>query len=205
MNVEENTFKKYVEPIYGHLMTRTMIFQQPIDVQLEFKQKVVEALADVTDDILKKLLWDSNWRFSLVGSWLIFIKNKTEFIDDICKFLLQGKAGTIGYCFTLAKFGTLQCSEYLTSYLKKELFFDKSPIERFQDTAIYSLVYIDNKNKTSFSKQFLEPSGLWTQFIEYEFLKNKRLKDSSRWGSFDENYQNFVCMLDFMNTITAKP
>ena len=118
-----DTYDVFVGPIYGHLMSHTKIFSKPIEEQTNFKQKVVGILSNTTDIILKKLLWDSNWRYSLVGSWLIFLKDKTEFTNDIGKFLLQGKQGTVGYCYTLAKFGTTQCSEYLSNYLEKELYF----------------------------------------------------------------------------------
>jgi hypothetical protein len=201
----EDIFKKYVDPVYGPLMGNAMEFQ-PVEEQLIFKQKMAEIVTDqvLTDDMLKLLLWNSNWRCSLVGAWLIFIKNKTAFTDDICKFLLQSRGGVIGYCFALAKFGTLTCSENLVSYLEKELHFDKFPTERFQDTAMYALVYLDNKNATTFSKQFLEPNGLWTKFIECKYLKEHQLKDSVRWGQFDENYKSFVSMFDFMNTLAIE-
>ncbi|KFF04884.1 DUF6000 family protein [Flavobacterium reichenbachii] len=190
----------YVNPVYGHLMTHTDIFKKPDQEQNDFKQKFTEIAADASDDIIKKLLWNDNWRFSMVGSWLIFAKNKTEFITEIGTLLLSGKAGTIGYCYTLAKFATPKCSEYLAGYLEKELRFEKIPTEKFQDTAIYALVYIDKKNKTNFSKPFLEPSGLWTKFIEFEF--RGKLKDSSKWGDFEANYKNFVSMFEFMNSLT---
>ena len=200
---EIEIYKKYVDPIYGHLTSRSEIYQQPTEVQLDFKNKVNNILNESTDHIIKTLIQDSNWRCSLVGSWLTFLKNKTEFTDDIGKFLIQGKNGTIGYCFTLAKFGTLKCSEFLTSYLIKKLQFEKYPYEEFQDTAIYALTYIDNKNHTKFAKQFLEPDGLWTKFIEFEYRTYRKMKDHSKWGVFDRNYQNFVCMMDFMNKIEA--
>lgn len=192
--------KNYVEPIYGHLMTHTHIFQKPTEEQLEFKQKLIDIVEITTDDILRKLLGNINWRFSLVGSWLVFIKNKTEFTNEIGEFLISGKAGTIGYCYCLAKFGSKECSEYLTKYLEEELQFEKFPVEKFQDIAIYALIFIDKKNKTNFSEKFLKPSGLWTKFIDFEF--RGKLKNSSRWREFEINYNNFVNMFNFMNHIT---
>jgi len=199
-----DTYKQFVDPIYGHLMSHTKIFSKAIEEQTNFKEKVVGILSNSTDTILKELLWDRNWRCSLVGSWLIFLNDKTEFINDIGKFLLQGKAGVIGYCYTLAKFGTNECSVYLTNYLDKELHFDKFPTEGFQDVALYALIYIDKNKGTNFSKQFLDTNGLWTKFIEFDFGGRYKLSDYPKWGNFDKNYEEFVCMIDFMNSITTK-
>ena len=198
----EDINKKYVEPIIEPLLSG--IAFKPVEKQLNFKQKIAEIATDATDDVLKQLLWDRDWRFSFVGAWLIFIKNKIEFTDDICKLLLQGDWGTMSYCFALAKFGTLKCSEHLCRYLEEELPFDKLPNEGFQDTALYALSYIDNQNKTDFSRQFLEPGGLWTKFVEFKCRVYQK-SEGHIWGRpFDENYKKFVRMLDFMNTITTK-
>lgn len=197
-------YKQFVAPIYGHLMSHTKIFSKTIEEQANFKEKVVEILSNTTDTILKELLWDTNWRCSLVGSWLIFLKVKTEFTNDIGKVLLQGKAGAIAYCYTLAKFRTNECSVYLTNYLDKELHFDKFPKEKFQDVALYALIYIDKKNDTNYSRQFLDANGLWTKFIEFDFGGGFKLSDYPKWGNLDKNYEEFVCMIDFMNSITTE-
>src|SRR5262245_62039603 len=119
----EEIFKKYVDPVYLSLMGTVMLIE-PAEEREKFKQKMAAILADadLTDDMLKLLLWSSDWRYSLVGAWLIFIKNKTAFTDDIGKFLLQHKGGVIGYCFALAKFGTSACVDYLVCYLEKDLY-----------------------------------------------------------------------------------
>ncbi len=182
-------------------MCHTAIFQLPIEEQLKFKNKLEEVLTKTNDDILNNLLWDNNWRCSLVGSWLIFLKNRTQFINDIGKLLIQNRSGTIGYCYALAKFGTKECSQYLTEYLNSELRFEKFPNERFQDIALFAIIYIDNKNKTDFSKQFKEPNGLWTKFVEFEFMNKFKLEDSKRWGNVDEKYNDFASMLEFMNKL----
>lgn len=196
----EDINKKYVEPIIESLITGTAF--KPVEKQLNFKQKIAEIATDTTDDVLKQLLWDNDWRFGLVGAWLIFIKNKIEFTDDICKLLLQGKYAITGHCYALAKFGTLKCSEHLCRYLEEELPFDRIPSEGYQDTAIYALLYIDNKNKTAFSGQFLEPGGLWTKFVEFKCRVHQKVQ-GHKWGRpFNENYKDFVRELDFMNTIT---
>ena len=193
-------YSEFVEPIYLQLIGQ-YILSSDIDEQKHFKERVGIVLANTTDFDLQKLLCDDNWRASLVGAWLIFIKNKTEFTNEIGRFLLQGKGGTVGYCYALAKFGTKECSDCLIKYLEKELYFDKFPKETFQDIALSALLYIDKVNDTDISRQFTAPEGLWTKFVQFDFGGRRKLADYPRWGDIDENFKQFELMFDFINSI----
>lgn len=197
------TFTQMVQPVYGHLTCHTRIFEHAPEVQWRFQEELRHILHSATDHTIHTLLYDQNWRTSLVAAWILFLKNNHTYVADIGNLLLQGKAGTIGYCYALAKFGTPECRDYLIRYLKKELLFDRFPTERFQDTALYALMYTDRTHGTDFSGTFLKPDGLWVKFTESECFRNTKLADSPRWGNTAAGYTDFVRMFDFMNTIAT--
>lgn len=200
----ETLFREYVQPIYLSLVGPKDIYDEPVEVQEEFKQKLFYILDRAGDAVVTRLLQDLNWRSALVGGWLVFFQNRIAFIDTIGRDLVKGRGGVIGYCYALAKLGTTSCSEYLVSYLDKQLYFEKFPRETFQDTAMYALVYIDNKNNTIYSRRFLAANGSYTRFIEFKYLGGKGLNSSSRWGDFEGNYKGFVRSLEGMTTLTER-
>lgn len=195
-------FAEFVTPVYGPLTGAAQIYLAEEAEQSAFKHALKPVLDKSTPKIMKELLWDSNWRASLVGAWLIFLKNDMDFIDDIGKFLLQRKGGTVGYCHAFAKFATNQCGGYLIQYLNQQLPFEKYPEEKyFPDQALYALMYIDSVNGTDHAQQFIQEGGLWHKLINAQIGTYRPLKEYEHWGNLEQNYQNFVAMQIFMRNI----
>lgn len=109
MSLKESTILN----LYGHLMFHSKIYEKEIEEQSIFKNDFIKLRDSLTQTELKELLWNSNWRYSLVGAWVVFSLNKVEFKEDIGKFLNQGKGGIIGYLFVLAKFGDEVSANYI--------------------------------------------------------------------------------------------
>nr|MBU3857803.1 hypothetical protein [Flavobacterium sp. MC2016-06] len=183
-------------------MTHTKIFDQPIEEQIVFKQNLIRIAKNVSNDTINELLININWRNSLVGAWLAFVNNQSDLLNSIGELLLKGKAGTVGYCYALAKFHTVESSYYLLTYLERELYFEKFPNERFQDIALYALMYIDKQNKTEFANELLKPNGLWNKFVDYEFMTSFKLSNSNRWNNILDHYNDFEKMLEFINAVS---
>lgn len=191
-------FAEFVTPVYGPLMHSA---EEHVEDET-FKANLKSILEKSTPKIMKELLWDSNWRASLVGAWLIFLKNDMDFIDDIGKFLLQRKGGTIGYCHAFAKFATNQCGVYLIQYLNQQLPFEKYPEEKFfPDQALYALMYIDSVNGTNHAQQFIQEGGLWHKLINTQIGTYPPLKEYEHWGNLEKSYQNFVAKQNLMNNL----
>jgi len=196
---EIELYQRYVDPVYLPLMG-TVILTQSNEEKEGFKHKFKQIVSESDDDLIKKLLRNSNWRFSLVGAWICFIKNKTEMSDEIGKMLLQGKSGTVGYCYALAKFKTNETAQYLIQYLEKEL--KRVNDETFQDTALYSLKYIDKIKGTNYADLILKKDGPWDNFVNHEHgIKGFKLSQGDRWSNIDKHFNKFVQMLDFIEDL----
>lgn len=186
---------KWVAPVYGPLCGNDWE-TEPQDWCAPF----VKIKKEVDDETIAQLLWNDNWRCSLVGAWLCFSLNKTHFAQDIGECLLRGKAGVVGYCHALAKFRTPASAQFLTDYLKKELLFDGFPNEKFQDTAYLALLHTDIRLKTSHI-QTIQP--LWNRFISFEFgnAKKYRFADAPKWAHIEGRYAEFARFHAFMEIL----
>ncbi|MVM39273.1 hypothetical protein GO730_19770 [Spirosoma sp. HMF3257] len=192
-------YERCVYPVYGHLMGHTKIYNLSEMEQNNFIEEFIRIRKETDDVILKKMLFDSNWRCSLVGAWLIFSKNKGNFTNWIGQFLLQGKAGVVGYCYALNKFATLGGAQFLIDYLRKELQFDRFPQEKFQDFAYISLLNIDRKNGQN---NIQEIQILWDRFVNTEYSKSgSKLIDSEKWGNVEGRSLEFEKMYNFIDNI----
>jgi hypothetical protein len=116
--------------------------------------------------------------------------------------LLQGKAGTVGYCYAFAKFGTANAAQYLVQYLEKEL---RRTEEAFQDTALYSLKYIDKSRGLNYAESILTSNGLWDNFVRREHgIMKFKLSKYDRWNSVDKHFDNFIKMFDFIDATDVR-
>lgn len=195
-------FENYIAPVYLNLVNPALLQQAGVDEQNAFKNLFMQKLAQADDAIIKDLLWDSNWRGSLTGAWFVFAGNKSEFIDDIGKFLLQGKNAEVGYCYALAKFGTPQAAKYLSDYLFRTLQFTNFPNERFQDLALHALLYIDKIQNTNYAADIIKSGGPWDTFVNFQF-HNFKLADYQRWKDEAEGARKFSTTLLFMDSLLS--
>jgi hypothetical protein len=195
---DNNFYEKYINPIYGHLMGHSQIFNLPQAAQDEFIKEFTRIKNEIDEENLKKMLFDVNWRCNLVSAWLIFSGNRLDFSTSVGNLLLQGKAGVVGFCYVLSKFENTESIQFLLEYLKKELQFDKFPDEKFQDIAYLALLHID---KQTGQNNINEIRGLWDRFLNAEFTRGFKLEKSAKWGNIESQYCNFVKMYNFVDSI----
>jgi hypothetical protein len=72
---EIELYKKYVDPIYLTLIGTT-ILQETKEEKDEFREKFKNIVIQADDQIIKLLLRNSNWRFSLVGGVDLLCENQ---------------------------------------------------------------------------------------------------------------------------------
>lgn len=196
----DELFTLYAKDVYGPLISYSFSSMTEKEIN-NFKIAFKKLINSKETEFIRRLIFDSNWRTSMVGGWLAFKKNSIELTDDIGKALQIGKAGVTGYCFALAKFGTAPAAKYLIDYLDKELVFDKFPQEKFQDLALNALMYIDESQNTIYTKEVLKGGGLWDNFINFEQLPNRALSNFDRWGNMTKNYSRFKLGYEFIEQI----
>ncbi len=125
-----------------------------------FLRELAEDARRITDDDLETLL-EADWRPRITAAWLIGADRRTAWRERVRKLLLESKlvfAGQ-GYCFALARFGTLADAEILVSYLDRYL---AQPALRYdQAWALAALHHIDADLRTAYSSRYLRPGGLW--------------------------------------------
>lgn len=194
MNLKESN----IWNLYGHLMFHSEIHESETEEQTIFKNDFIKLRDSLTQIEVKELLNDSNWRYSLVGAWIVFSLNKEEFKDDIGKFLNQGKAGVIGYLFVLAKFGDEISANYIIEYLIKELTFKTFPEQRFQDTAYVALLFIDELNNKKYHDKIQD---LWTIFISTPYFRNKTFAETELFGNINNRLERFKKIYKYMNEL----
>jgi hypothetical protein len=107
--------------------------------------------AGVTDDELR-LLFKGWWRQRLTAAWLAGVDLRTELRPLIAELLLADEllsAGQ-GYCFALARFGTVPDAEILAAYLDRHL----SERGGHQDWALGALLYLDAQHGATRAARF---------------------------------------------------
>jgi hypothetical protein len=198
---DNEVYAKFVPRVYGLLMANIKIYDLPPIQEEQFKNDFRSIVSRANDIIIRQLLQHQDWRASLTGAWLAFALDRKELTNEIGYFLIRGKAGTVGYCYALAKFGTEESSKIITSYLCKHLTFTKVPEERLQDRAIPALMYLDKINSTYYADEILKPGGPYDIFINTEFYRGLKLSQGERWSDIDGNYLHFCRTFDFVQSI----
>ena len=130
----------------------------------EFLRALATAAAEATASELSVLL-EGGLRERKTAAWLIAVAARTEFRDRIGELMLASEvcfAGQ-GYAVALASFGTEADARWLTSYLDRylprlDLFYD-------QAMALGALLHLDDGLGTEHAARFVEPSGLWQQWL----------------------------------------
>ncbi len=125
-----------------------------------FLRDLVEDARRITDDELEAL-FEADWRPRITAAWLIGVDRRTEWRERVRELFLESKlvfAGQ-GYCFALARFGTIADAEILVSYLDRYL---AQPKLRYdQEWALAALHHIDADLRTAYTSRYLRPGGRW--------------------------------------------
>jgi len=155
---------------------------------LSFVTSMRRVLSEIKPSQIERLLQIA-WREQLTGAWLAGLKNWTQFTEPIGNLLVPSVtcyAGQ-GYCFALASFATDESAGYLCRYLDEYL----PQIDKFYDQlwAMSALVWIDKIKATDYSLKYLEPNGLWEQFVA----------DKTKYGgwSLENQNQEFARIMEF--------
>jgi hypothetical protein len=130
----------------------------------EFLRALAIAAAEATVSELSVLL-EGGWRERKTAAWLIAVAARTEFRDRIGELLLASEvcfAGR-GYAVALASFGTEADAQWLAAYLDRYL----PRLGLFYDQAMTlgALLHVDDGLGTDHAARFLEPGGLWQQWL----------------------------------------
>ena len=166
-NIEElqpDFIEKWVVPFYMVNLNKT-----------EYLDKFKEISDQLSENIVKKLLGDFNWRTRIVGAIFSAIMNYKSFEEQIGTLLLKSEVtyAANGYVLALARFNSSKSVEYLRQYLdhylnQKDLWFD-------QDDVMATLKWLDNQNGTTNHLDFLDN---WNKFTS----------DKENWN-LDKAYQ----------------
>ncbi|MEU4170780.1 DUF6000 family protein [Streptomyces sp. NPDC026665] len=128
-------------------------------------RQVIEDAAAITDAELNALL-GYEWRSRLTAAWLIGVARRTSFRERIGDLLLESEvcyAGT-AYCFALARFGTPADAEIISAYLERYL--PRTDLYYNQPSALGALLRLDAHLGTHHVTRFIEPDGLWDQWVQ---------------------------------------
>lgn len=187
--------------IYAALMSGNIVSLDFPNRQQAIKE--IQELVSICDEkLIDKLLATENWRAKVTAGCLIGFWNDKSYIDNIGQNLVKDCGGITGYCYALARFADEKSVYYLTSYLDKYLVFDKFPNEKLQYWVFRALRWIDKVNSTTISQNYLGENGLWTKFVEFEFLKRKnapifKLSHYEQWENLEANDRNFEAVMNF--------
>ncbi len=154
-NLEEDFIDTFVIPYYmdiGELGSK----------KDRIKDSIKVILPEINSDVVEKLLGDSNWRSRSVGSFFTALRNMMNYQEQIGRLLLKSELTYAGasYCLALAEFNNQDSIDYLKKYLdyyllQKDLWFD-------QGDAMGALAYLDKKNGTNNSEEYLKR---WNDFV----------------------------------------
>ncbi|MFC3456207.1 DUF6000 family protein [Amycolatopsis speibonae] len=125
-----------------------------------FLRDLAEDASRITDEDLEFLL-DHGWRERITAAWLIGTGRRTAWRGRLRELLLESGmvfAGQ-GYCFALARFGTLADAEILVSYLDHYL--ARPDLRYDQAWALAALHHLDADLRTAYTSRYLRPGGLW--------------------------------------------
>ncbi|HEY9629710.1 MAG TPA: DUF6000 family protein [Coleofasciculaceae cyanobacterium] len=155
---------QWVQPYYLKLLGYNYRSLQGVKLD-NFVSSTNQALLTIDETVVARLLSSLGWRERLTGSWFAGLKRWNGFANQIGELLVESNrpyAGH-GYCFALGRFADTSSSSYLASYLDKYL--PRLDCYYDQHWAIAALIWIDNLHGSGYSKTYLEPNGLWEQFI----------------------------------------
>lgn len=197
-NQELDTKYVWNGDIYGSLMKGNIATNSGFKQKKENANIQIQNLIKIaSDDLIDQFLEIKNWRSATIAGCLIGFKNRTKFISQIGKRLVNQCGGVTGHCYALAKFSDEHSISYLMQYLDEYLIFDKFPEEKFQDWAFNALRWTDRKNKTNKSNKYLGKDGLWTKFVNTEYFNGRKLSDSKRWGDLNSSDLRFELIMNY--------
>ncbi|TXS57866.1 hypothetical protein EAO77_11885 [Streptomyces sp. t39] len=129
-----------------------------------FTRHLVADAAAITDAELETLL-DHGWRPRTTAAWLIGVDRREAFRERLGALLLDSEvcyAGR-GYCFALARLGTVADAEILVAYLDRYL--PRTDLRYDQGDALGALLRIDAALGSDHAAPFTVPGGPWDTWV----------------------------------------
>ncbi|MEV7549956.1 DUF6000 family protein [Amycolatopsis sp. NPDC089917] len=151
---------RYVLARYSKLLHGNFAGMMSDPERETFLTGLVEDARRITDEDLETLL-DDGWRPRITAAWLIGVDRRTAWRERVRDLFLESGmvfAGQ-GYCFALARFGTIADAEILVSYLDQYL--ARPDLRYDQQWALAALHHIDADLRTAYTSRYLRPGGLW--------------------------------------------
>jgi hypothetical protein len=172
----------YLLLLHGNFLDLGDEEQQPFIASMQ------RAVTQINEDIIERLLRIA-WREQLTGAWFAGLKGSSQFTGRIGDLLIENSGGYAGqgYCFALARFATNSSVDYLTLYLDEYLLRLKD--EWGQDWAMAALIWIDKVKRTRHADKYLEPGGMWDQYVADKLAYGKRWDLDWIKGRFDSIMQ----------------
>ncbi|MFA5667893.1 MAG: DUF6000 family protein [Balneolaceae bacterium] len=144
---------------------------------------------EITPEIVIPLLNSTNWRYKMVGTYFVALKDLLLFEEEIGDLLFRSEAVYVGrsYCVALANFGTEESINYLHNYL--DFYLNEKKLKFDQGFAMGALAYLDQKNDTNELERHL---GQWKDYTI----------DKPTWN-LDEYIDRFANDMIAFNTIKS--
>jgi len=163
----------WVYPFYLKLLRGNYAFRKS---DLQFIAETKAVLGKISPAVIDALFAEMDWRCRITAAWFCGLKQWQQYDETIGLSLLESRvvyAGQ-GYCFALAHFANEKSIFYLIHYLEKYL----PQVGKYYDQgwAMGALIWIDKKQGTNFSSQFLASGGLWETFAA------EKVKISDAWA-----------------------
>ncbi|GAA0901099.1 MULTISPECIES: DUF6000 family protein [Streptomyces violaceusniger group] len=160
---------RYLDLLHGNFV------RLPTEERTQFLQTLGLDSRSVTDAELAFML-QPNWRSRITAAWMIGLDRREQFRKRIGGLLLASEltyAGQ-GYCIALALLGTTEDAVLLTTYLDRYL---RRPECRYdQEWALGALLHLDGALGTTHAAGFLEPDGLWSQWVNDRTTPPEKLR-----------------------------
>jgi hypothetical protein len=154
----------YLNVLHGNYV-RLLLASEDSDFRQSFIRKVNTVLKIVDTEIVDRLFEEKNWRVRLVAAWLCGIKGWHQYANLIGSRLVPSEQCYAGqaYCFALARFADEASARHLCRYLDEYL---PQPDKQYdQYWAMPALIWIDKIRGTAYSKPYIQPDGLWDEFL----------------------------------------
>jgi len=190
-NFEDLKYYKNTEELSIEYIDKWIIPFYLTDLTTEqFNSNFQKVSAELSTEIIRKLLGDFNWRSRITGAHFAAITDSTEFEEQIGVLLLKSEltyAGD-GYVLALARFNTDRSIKYLCEYL--DYYLERTDLWFDQGDAMAALKWLDESNQTNYHKEFL---GRWNKFIE----------DKPNW-SLDRKFEYFKKSMQGINNLAKE-
>ncbi len=179
-NHDWELWKDWVEPYYMFLFNSRWLREPDNQSTPHFVKIVKPALANVNNSIIEELISYPNWRHQAVGCWFTGIKKRSQYIEEISKFL-GGNFRQMATCFALVRFNNDLSVYYLSQYLEKFIACEKNFKDKHWNNihwnwAIQALTYLDRQQGDFyFQKYHLAKNQLGKHNSDITYIKDEQL------------------------------